>query len=132
MPRLYQTKAAVQPKTILKSNISIRYNSTGHRMLLYAKFKGSKGFTRMDWTRFHPEYRMRQSPLWNIRPLLAHGLVEVVGTDENQRFFITPMGELKLIHMAEAKVESERKRLSQNAQHLKDYSGYPKGVKKTK
>ena len=132
MARKYQTKLAVQPKTILKSNIPMKYGSTSHRMLLYAKFKGVKGFTRADWTNFHPEYRMRQNPLWNIRPLLNYGLLMVVGDDENQRFFITQAGEMKLIHLAEAKAEREHKRLSEHAAHLKNYAGYPHRIKKTK
>lgn len=76
----------------------------------------------MDWTNFHPDYKMRQNPLWNLRPLLSHGLISVVGDDENQRFFITPVGELKLIHMAEKKEAYMRKNLARNAQRLNNMS----------
>lgn len=116
--RIYQTKRAVQPEQIAKRSASLVYSSQAHRLLLYAKFRGRRGFTREDWTRFHPDFKMRSHPKECIDKLLKYGLIRVEEGRDNQRFFITQHGEMKLIHMAEAQQEKVRKELIANARHL--------------
>jgi hypothetical protein len=116
--RIYETKKAEKPKKISERSASLVYSSQAHRMLLYAKFRAKKGFTRDDWTRFHPDFKMRSHPKECLDKLLKYGLIEFVQERKDQRFFITSRGELKLIHMAEAQQEKVRKELIKNAQHL--------------
>jgi hypothetical protein len=116
--RIYETKKAEKPKKISERSASLVYSSQAHRMLLYAKFRGKKGFMREDWIRFHPDFKMRSHPKECIDKLLKYGLIEFVEERQDQRFFITPHGEMKLIHMAEAQQERVRKELIANARHL--------------
>lgn len=110
--RIYTTKPAVEPTEIPKRSASLVYSSQAHRMLLYAKFRGAKGFTREDWTRFHPDFKMRSHPKECIDKLIKYGLIRLSNEGKSQRFFITQQGELKLIHMAERNAENRLKKMS--------------------
>jgi hypothetical protein len=110
--RQYKKSIVQAPKKIETKEMPLHYGAGAHRILLYAKFKGQKGFTRDDWNNFHPEYRMRKTTFEDLTVLAKYGLI-VCSQEENQRFFITQRGELKLIHMAEKKEENRIRRMTE-------------------
>lgn len=110
----YDHRIVKLPKKINTKNAQMSYSGTTHRMLLYAKFKNHRGFTRTDWHGFHSNYKMRRNPYENLVLLVSYGLLRVDGETRHQRFYITPHGEMKLIRMAEINQEREAKKIRDN------------------
>lgn len=117
--RIYGTEKIARPKKIDQRTAPLVYSSQAHRMLLYAKFKGVKGFVREDWVNFHPSFKLRSHPKECLEKLVKYGLLDFIEKDGMQRFFITSRGEMKLIQMAEAQQEKIKKQLVNNASHFK-------------
>lgn len=90
---------------------TIRYNSSTHKLLLYAKFK-KRAFPWDDWNNFHADnYNFRKNSGECFYHLVVGGYLYHRVIDGIDWFQITPDGELKLITISE-KDQKRRSRLS--------------------
>lgn len=93
----------------------IRYNSSTHKVLLYAKFK-KKAFTWDDLLAFHIANKaVKQNSGSFFRQLVSYGFLYHRIIDGVDYFQITPRGEHKLISLAESEQARRSKILQQSA-----------------
>lgn len=95
----------------LPHSLAIHYNSSTHKMLLYAKFK-KKAFSWDAWNNFHADnYQVRRNSGDCFEKLVIAGFLYHRVIDGVDWFQITPRGEQKLILLAEAD-QARRAKLS--------------------
>lgn len=118
---------AMQKRHAEQGKRKIAYHSVSHCLLLYAKFK-KKAFAWDDWNNFHADnYKMRRHSGESFLQLLICGYVYHRVINNVDYFQITPLGEQKLIHIAEARQKRDFDKISK-ANKL----AYQKGIGQVK
>lgn len=103
------------------------YNSSTHKLLLYAKFK-KKAFTWDAWNNFHADnYRVRRNSGDCFEQLVIAGLLHHRVIGGLDYFQISLEGELQLITIAEARQKKDKQEKSRSARN-----SYMQGIGKNR